>query len=202
MLDMASGPIPHAEYLEYSRGFNRRYCVDLSAPALKEAEAKIGEHGVFLHGDFFDLSFQDDFFDCAISLHTLYHIDRDRQEEAVRKLIRITRPKHPVIIVYCNPNDMLNLFPNLRKWIKANSHGYKNYPYYYTHPIEWWQRFSNVCSVEIFRTKTFDTATQRVLVPDGEIGCKCFDALMKLEDTFPAFFARMGHYYTVVLRRP
>ena len=30
ILDMASGPIQYKEYLEYSRNFEKRYCVDLS----------------------------------------------------------------------------------------------------------------------------------------------------------------------------
>lgn len=57
---------------------------------LYEAREKLGEHGVYLHGSFFDIHFDNDFFDCSISLHTIYHIDRDRQEEAVRKLIHVT----------------------------------------------------------------------------------------------------------------
>ena len=38
MLDMASGPLQFPEYLEYSRGFKKRYCVDLSSKALESAE--------------------------------------------------------------------------------------------------------------------------------------------------------------------
>src|SRR5689334_23175198 len=66
LLDMASGPIQYDEYLEYSRNFSKRYCVDLSLQALEGAKRKIGDHGVFLHGSFFDLSLEDNFFDCSI----------------------------------------------------------------------------------------------------------------------------------------
>src|SRR5258705_6471180 len=41
MLDMASGPLQYPEYLEYSKSFSKRYCVDLSAQALESAEKKI-----------------------------------------------------------------------------------------------------------------------------------------------------------------
>ena len=54
MLDIASGPIQYKEYLEYSRNFEKRYCVDLSKAALEQAREKIGDHGVFLHGSFFE----------------------------------------------------------------------------------------------------------------------------------------------------
>jgi ubiquinone/menaquinone biosynthesis C-methylase UbiE len=104
MLDMASGPIQYKEYLEYSKNFKKRYCVDLSLGALETAKKKIGDHGVFLHGSFFEIPMEEDFFDCAVSLHTIYHIDKDKQEDAVRKLIYVTKPGQPIIIVYSNPN--------------------------------------------------------------------------------------------------
>jgi SAM-dependent methyltransferase len=70
-------------------------------------QKKIGDLGVFLHGSFFDIPLEKDFFACTISLHTIYHIDKDRQEEAVRKLIKVTKPGKSVIIVYSNPNSII-----------------------------------------------------------------------------------------------
>src|ERR1700728_1252264 len=46
-LDAASGPIQYPEYLEYSRGFKKRVCVDISQKALDEAKTKLGEKGEF-----------------------------------------------------------------------------------------------------------------------------------------------------------
>ena len=40
IIDMASGPIQYKEYLEYSRNFRKRYCVDLSSSALTDAKKK------------------------------------------------------------------------------------------------------------------------------------------------------------------
>ena len=82
LLDMASGPIQYIEYLEYSKNFKKRYCIDLSAEALECAKKRIGNHGVFLHGSFFDIPLEENYFDCTISLHTIYHIDKDKQEYA------------------------------------------------------------------------------------------------------------------------
>jgi len=107
ILDMASGPIQFPEYLEFSRNFAKRYCVDLSSQALESAEKKLGEHGVYLRGSFFDLELAPDMFDCAISLHTIYHIDRDLQEKAVRKLIAVCKPGAPLVVVYSNPDSLL-----------------------------------------------------------------------------------------------
>ena len=96
---MASGPIQYEEYLNYSKNFEKRWCLDLSTDALKMAEKKIGEHGVFLYGSYFNLPFEENFFDCAISLHTIYHVAKEKQEEAVRKLIRITKLGQPISII-------------------------------------------------------------------------------------------------------
>ena len=45
ILDMGSDPIQYKEYLEYSKNFKKRYCVDLSSKALEKAKSKIGEIG-------------------------------------------------------------------------------------------------------------------------------------------------------------
>ena len=109
ILDMASGPVQFEEYVKYSQNFNKRYCVDLSSTALEAAKQKIGNHGIFLHGSFFDIPLDKNFFDCTISLHTIYHIDKKRQEEAVRKLLDVTKPGQPLIVVYSNPASWIRL---------------------------------------------------------------------------------------------
>ena len=43
ILDMASGPIQYEEYLQYSRNFKKRYCVDFSSNALEGAKKQIGD---------------------------------------------------------------------------------------------------------------------------------------------------------------
>ena len=103
ILDVGSGPLLFKEFVEYSSNFRKRYCVDLSAVALEEAKKKIGDHGVFLHGSLFDVPLERNFFDCSLCILTLFNIHKDQQEEAVCKLIEVTKPGKPVIIVYCNP---------------------------------------------------------------------------------------------------
>ena len=40
ILDFASGPIQYKEYLEYSKNFKFRHCVDFSKDAIKIAKKK------------------------------------------------------------------------------------------------------------------------------------------------------------------
>jgi len=214
ILDMASGPIQYREYLDYSRNFHKRYCVDLSLAALESAKNKIGDHGVFLHGSFFDIPLEEDFFDCTVSLHTIYHIDKDKQEEAVRKLIRVTKPGKPVIIVYSNPNTIisslrksliLRVLKRAKRFLKKPAKTMKNEEgfslYFHAHPIEWWNIFNDIASVKILPWRSFESNIQKRLMPNNKIGKIMFDILFKLEGRFPDFFVRHFQYPMIILTK-
>lgn len=209
MLDMASGPIQYSEYLEYSKNYKKRYCVDLSSAALQNAREKIGSHGVFLKGSFFELPFDDNFFDCSISLHTIYHIHMSRQEEAVRKLLRITKPGKPVIIVYSNPDTITRLPSRLLNKIKSLSQ--KPAPlasgkekmdfYFYAFPLQWWDRFSDIATIKVLPWRSFTAGAQKTLFPDNKLGSKMFDLLFWLEERFPHLFSKHFTYPMIILTK-
>ena len=209
MLDMASGPIQYREYLSYSTNFEKRYCVDLSKAALDQAREKIGDNGKFLHGSFFDISFEDDFFDCSISLHTIYHIDKDRQEEAVRKLIRVTKPGRPVIVVYSNPNTLIRyfkspfLFLRLIKRTLRKSAGKDDTAelYFHAHPISWWARFGDMAEVKFLPWRSFSSDDQKRLIPNTKLGKKMLNNLYDIEERFPRFFVRSFQYPMIILTK-
>jgi ubiquinone/menaquinone biosynthesis C-methylase UbiE len=216
IIDMASGPIQYAEYLKYSSGFKKRYCVDLSADALSKAKELLGEHGEYLHGSFFDLNLKDDFFDCAVSLHTIYHIDKHKQEEAVRKLIRIVKKGQPVIVIYSNPNAFYSN-PNsvLRRLVKAykvvrgfGGHRVANVTsviqvepdlYFYRYELNWWQQFEDIANVKILPWRTFGTEIQKKFFPNNLIGKLMFKILFYIEDLFPQCFTKFGVYPMIVM---
>jgi ubiquinone/menaquinone biosynthesis C-methylase UbiE len=209
LLDMASGPIQYPEYLEFSRNFDKRYCVDLSSQALQAAKRRIGDHGVFLEGSFFDLEFEDDFFDCAVSLHTIYHMDRNRQEQAVRKLLRVTKPGKPVIIVYSNPHTIVDGFglPRmLRRGVGRlvrRSRADQPSVYFHAHPLRWWRRFEDVAEVDIRPWRAFAAHQQRRLFPDNRLGARMLDRLFRAEDRFPRLFTGLFQYPMIVMiKRP
>jgi hypothetical protein len=225
LLDMASGSIQYPEYLTFSHNYKKRYCVDLSLDALKNAENRIGTHGVYLHGDFLDMEMDRDFFDCSISLHTIYHIDKEYQEKAVRKLIDVTKSGHPVIVVYSNPNVapiipkvvrllsiltqiVRKLLPrmNARKESTSNSPSASLepppcHPYYYVHPLEWWQQFSDAAAVDIYPWRSLTADLEKLAFPDNYIGQLMFAILFRLEELFPQFFVKNFHYPMIVLTK-
>lgn len=212
ILDMASGPIQYKEYLEYSRNYKKRYCVDLSSEALESAKKKIGDHGVFLHGSFFDIPLEENFFDCAISLHTIYHIDKDKQEDAVRKLVRVTKPGKPVIIVYANLNTIVSslgsslpfrilkrISSHRNKNGKQTKEGESNSIYVYVHSLEWWTRFEDIANINILPWRSFVSEVQKKIIPNNKLGSMMFDLLFKLEESFPVFFVKHFKYPMIIL---
>lgn len=214
ILDMASGPIQYKEYLRYSMNFRKRYCVDLSSSALESAEKKIGGHGVFLHGSFFDLDLEENFFDCAVSLHTIYHMDKDRQEEAVRKLIRVTKPGKPVIIVYSNPDTIISSITSslpvrairkagnlLKRPVEKAGEEQDESVYFHPHPLEWWDRFGDVASVKKLPWRSFSSTIQKKLIPNNKIGGVMFNLLFNLEERYPGFFVKHFKYPMIILTK-
>ena len=209
LLDMASGPIQFREYLEYSRNFKKRYCVDLSYKALEFAKQKIGEHGVFLQGDFLDIPLPKDHFDCTVSLHTIYHIDKDRQEQAVHKLLSVTKPDKPVIIIYSNPKPLIYylLFPlKLIRTVKNiffNPDRESQAPelYFYAHPLKWWKRFQDIAEIKMLPWRSFASQHQKLLIRGERTGKVLFRMLFAMEDRFPDFFVRYFQYPMIILRK-
>ena len=113
ILDFASGPIQYPEYIKYSKNFKLRHCVDFSKLAIKVAKKKLGKKGKYYCNDFFKINFKKNYFDCVLSLHTIYHIDKKLQFKAVNKLLNISKKKHPVIIIYSNPDTLLSKFKRI-----------------------------------------------------------------------------------------
>ncbi len=205
MLDMASGPIEFQDYVNYSKNFEKRYCVDLSSTALEMAKGRIGDHGVFLHGSFFDIPLQENFFDCALSVHTIYHMDKDKQEVAVRKLLHVTKPGKPVIIVYSNPTVLFitpaqRLFKKIKRIFKK-SNEQENPLYLHMNPIQWWNRFSDIADVKTFPSRSFNANIHKRLIPDNKLGGMMLDMLFRLEELFPKFFAKHFQSPIIVLTK-
>lgn len=220
ILDMASGPIQYSEYLRFSEGYAKRYCVDLSEKALARAKERIGDHGVFLHGSFLDLEIEEDCFDCVISLHTIYHIGKEYQEAVVRKLLRSVRPGRPVIVVYSNPDSFMVVAREWWRRRRSRRHGggaadavglgsgespqegsRLGDPYFFAYPISWWDRFDDVAEVRVYPWRAFSATAQKRLFPDNALGRVLFRVLNRLERRFPQFFARHFQYPMFVLTK-
>lgn len=100
LLDAGSGPIQYPEYLEYSKGFQYRVCLDLSRLGLAEARQRIGPHGLFVVGDVAHLPFVGEAFEATVSLHTIHHLPPEEHRLAFQEFLRALRPGGRGVVVY------------------------------------------------------------------------------------------------------
>lgn len=196
ILDAASGPIQYPEYLEYSKNFKKRYCVDISKVALEKAKKNLGEKGEYIEASLLDLPFESNFFDASLSLHTIYHIEAAQQERAVNELLRVTKVGAPIIIIYANPDRPTHKLKSLLRPQKEAG------PiYYHAHSLSWWKRFESQASVEIFNWRTLTANLSKKLIPNSSVGKMIFDGIFRLEEAFPSLAVALGAYPMIVLRK-
>ena len=122
--------------------------------------------------DFMDLNFPSNFFDCSLSMHTIYHMNKKIQEKAIRKMIKITKPNKPIIIIYSNPNPLIRKIYSI--FLKRKK---SRLLYFYCYPINWWKRFENECNIEFYCWRSFSSKHQEILIPNnlfGEKILKCY----------------------------
>tara|TARA_Y200000002_G_C22586167_1_gene623097 strand:- start:336 stop:1091 length:756 start_codon:yes stop_codon:yes gene_type:complete len=197
ILDFASGPIQYKEYISYSKNFKLRHCVDFSKDAIKIAKKKIGKNGKFYCKDFFDVKFKKSSFDCIISLHTIYHIKKERQKKIIKKLLFISKRNTPIIIVYSNPNTILSRI----KTLFTNKKNKKKNIYFFCHPLSWWYQFEKEAKIEFYPWRSFSSDHQKIIFPDNFVGKFFLKILFFLEQNFHKFFVYNFQYYTIILKK-
>ncbi len=200
--DLGSGPIQYPEYLEHSSNFKERHCLDLSKDALDIAKSKAKNIKIF-HGSFFEIPIEDNTYDCSISQHVIYHMDKEDQSEAIIKLINITKSGGKVIIVYGNPNSILDLPYKIYRFIKKIfKFKTKHDLYHFVYPLKWWYQFKDRCEVEIYPWRTFNAFYLKTIFPDNFIGKYALKITYKLENILPRFISlSIAQYPTIVLTK-
>jgi 2-polyprenyl-3-methyl-5-hydroxy-6-metoxy-1,4-benzoquinol methylase len=99
LLDAGSGPIQYPEYIEYSRGYQKRVCADISFVAIQEARRRIGSHGLFVVADIANLPFTTDTFDGIVSMHTIHHLPLDEHLKAYQELYRVLGVNAKAVVI-------------------------------------------------------------------------------------------------------
>ncbi len=197
ILDFASGPIQYKEYLSYSKNFKFRHCVDFSKDAIRLAKKKLKSSGKYYHKNFFKIKFKKNFFDCSISLHTIYHIHKNDQKKAIIKLLDITKINSPVIVVYSNPDTLINKFKNIIRY-QSNK---KQKIYFFCHSIDWWQQFEDIADVKLYPWRSFSSQHQKIIFPNNVLGRFMFRVIIYCEEKFSKFFINNFQYYLIVLKK-
>jgi SAM-dependent methyltransferase len=100
LLDVGSGPITHDEYLKYHENFSRRVCVDFSLPALRQAQRKIGDRGIYIVGDITNLPLAAESVEAAVCCHVVYHVPAEQQQTAFEEIARVVARNGRAVVVY------------------------------------------------------------------------------------------------------
>jgi SAM-dependent methyltransferase len=223
LLDAGSGPIQYPQYLEYSRGFQYRVCLDISTRALKEARERIGNHGLYVVGDIAHLPFKEAAFDGIVSLHTVHHLPPQEHSDAFWEFFRALKPGGKTVVVYTWGDDspLMRLLRKPIAWTtrllqfatriifradKAAIHRAQadseaadlvQRPGTFTtkHNFPWVKETLGLLpGLEVRVWRSVSTPFLRAFIHRKLFGKYCLRLLYWLEERAPHFFGRVGQY--------
>jgi ubiquinone/menaquinone biosynthesis C-methylase UbiE len=228
--DIASGPVQYAEYLAYSEGCGYRVCVDFSLKALEAARKRLGDKGIFILGDITNLPIKDSVMDGGVSLHTIYHVHRDKQLAAFTELYRILKPGARAAVVYSwgKYSRIMHLcegasrLPRRLKRLAAKTIYRVLKPakyrtildleaadkkaaaelYFDPYPYAWLAReLSARMTWSLTIWRFLSVGFLRAFVPDNALGRGLLDFIYAIEEGFPQLTARLGQYPVILLKK-
>ncbi len=218
LLDVASGPVPHLEYLTYSENYSHHLCVDLSTTALKEAGIKLGQKGLYVLGDITKLPFPNDSIDGIVSIHTIYHVPQDEQEGAFREIWRVIKPGSTAVVVYHWGDHSLlmnvSLFPyhiyralrkllrHLRSRLIPTGESIEPKLYFHAHDYQWVTKHLSDLNHEIVSWRSVSMEFLQFYIHERLFGRQILHAIFWLEGRFPSPLGRLGQYPMIILKKP
>lgn len=212
LLDAGSGPIQYPAYLEYSRGYGRRVCADLSHTALEAARARIGAHGAFVVADVTRLPFAPGVFDAVVSLHTIHHLPKDEHVQGFTELHRVLAlDRTAVVVTGWDHSPLMEFFHRIIQRRTAGANGAQPAPertdqgqpqgtFVAKHDAAWLR--SALAGKMRFRIRVWRSASTNFLrfFVRPEWGGKFWlKFLYRLEELFPRFFGEKGLYPMVII---
>lgn len=231
LLDAGSGPIQYPEYLEYSREFDYRVCLDISYRALVEARQRIGDHGLYVVGDVANLPFREGSFDAVVSLHTVHHLPPDEHELAFRGLYRVLARAGRAATVYSWGDrsplmwlmrlpiriafQFIKLYRTLRgldeeaalppdeRAAEAHDPPQPSGTFTYKHDYRWAQDvLSDLPDFQIRVWRSVSTSFLRAFIHGPLLGRLWLRGLYAIEEAFPHLLGRLGQYPMILFRKP
>ncbi|OGO61969.1 MAG: hypothetical protein A2029_08645 [Chloroflexi bacterium RBG_19FT_COMBO_47_9] len=224
LLDAGSGPIQYPEYLEYSKGYQRRVCADLSFVALQEARKRIGGHGLFIICDIANLPIKSNTFDGMVSLHTIHHLPPDEHIRSYQELYRSLAPAGKGVIVNGWDNPPLTRFLNF--WIGIVDRLYAifrsvpvvtdkdkdSFPsasrtaprgtYVRKHDSAWLRKeIGSLIPIHIWCWRSVNVRFLRTFIHKRFAGRWFLQILYSIEEYFPHFLGKYGQYPLIELRK-
>ena len=220
LLDVASGAIPHPEYLTYSEGYAYRVCADIAHNALSEARKNLGEKGLYVQCDITHLPFRSESMDGCVSLHTIYHVPADEQGDAFLELYRVLKPGMSGVVVYARgehqgwlallrlPYLMVKVFKKVLAKVRISrpqtgigAEGTRGL-YFHSHSNRWLEvHLKPFIDYQIAVWRFFDPLLLKMYIHPFLFGKKILDIIYDLEEKWPEFMGKAGAHPMFILRK-
>lgn len=220
LLDAGSGPVQYDAYLQYSKGFERRVCLDLSFVALRQARAKLGAHGWCVVADIAHLPFKPEAFDGIVSLHTIHHLPADEKPGCYLGLYERLSPGGSMVTVDGWSEHKLSktwtllirLAERLRRDKKpGQAAGAQSAPgeskpagtYVVKNSAAWFKTaVGSRLPAQILTWRSVSVHFLRTVIQPEWGGKFWLKVLYRLEECFPRYFGENGQYPLIVIRKP
>ena len=198
LLIVGGGDLPQSHLLAAEK-FARVICVDISWRALEISKSKLGAKGDYRQASVLALPLQDKSVDAVLCAHVLYHIDKKNQEKAVKELIRVSKPRGRMVILYRNPNAPLNLLQRFLQCLRINKILKKDKLYVYSYPQSWWLQFGGLCRVQILPCDVMSPNQAHVFLPSKVLRQRLFSWAAQFEEQHAHVAARLWSYSRIIL---
>ena len=224
-LDAGSGPIQYPEYLEYSKRYQARVCVDISIVALKEARQRIGDRkdggqGLFVVADVANLPFVDQTFDGVVSLHTIHHLPASEHQQAFLELFRVLGDSRTAVVVNgWESSTITDFFVAPIKWGRRTRRRItrrlsKKSPgppgpktsavstFVNKHNASWlYDEVSKIIQLELYVWRTVSVRFLKAYIHPHLGGRWILRQLFWVEERFPQYMGEHGLYPLIVLKK-
>jgi len=217
LLDVASGPLQFPEYVSYSDDFDYRICVDLSLVALKEASRRLDDKAICLLADITNLPLVDNLVDSAISLHTIYHVPKDEQQQAFEELFRVLEPEGKAVVVYHwgDYSPAMNIlmfhyqlarllrkvFRVFNKSMSSPTTSVEPKLYFHAHRYSWFTRPSWRLPFELVPWRSVSVPFLKFYIHPRLFGQQFLSFIFAFEERFPHLAGRLGQYPMFVFQK-
>lgn len=215
LLDAGCGPIAHDELLEYSEGFEKRVCVDLSVQALAEAKRKLGDRGIYLQGDLTNLPIDTGSVDAAMCYHVIYQLPPELQAKAFTEIWRVLKPGGVAVVVYWWPKPKLPWrIQRIARLLFGSQSRNKTpepqpdstsasaaTPDHNLLSPEWFQSQSWPFRYSLDTYRVVSNALMREYIPNDWRGATFLGALMALQKIAPGYCGRHGEMPAIIIHK-
>jgi SAM-dependent methyltransferase len=196
LLDAASGAIPGDSYMRFSDNYSKRVCLDFSIRALREAQRKLGDRGVYVLGDVTCLPLAEGVIDDAISLHTIYHVPRELQSTAIDELVRVLKPKGKLVVVYTwGASPIMRIVHRLMRRREVERKAPEKPDLYYSpQGKDWFRTLAARYPAKLKVWSATDLKFNEAFMRDTVAGRLMASLVILAEQVFDPVLARYGHY--------